>query len=123
MSDIRAVDAELFDLEGSLAQLEGDRDLLVEIAGLFLEDAPALWEGVTRSVAGGDPEGLRRAAHTLKGAAANLGSSAVARGALVLERIGRDRDFGPAADAVRRLRADLDRLEAVLESLVGGAAA
>ena len=119
MPDIRAVDAELFDLEASLAQLEGDRDLLVEIAGLFLEDAPALWEGVTRSIAGGDPEGLRQAAHTLKGAAANLGSPAVARGALVLERLGRDRDLGPAADAVRRLRADLDRLEAVLEGLAG----
>jgi|TARA_Y100000758_G_scaffold276708_1_gene221673 HPt (histidine-containing phosphotransfer) domain-containing protein len=53
----------------------GKEETLRELAGLMLEECPRLLEQMRRSLADGDVEELRRAAHTLKGSARLLDSS------------------------------------------------
>jgi signal transduction histidine kinase/CheY-like chemotaxis protein/HPt (histidine-containing phosphotransfer) domain-containing protein len=62
------------------------RDLLT----LFRADVPPLVSAMRTAVGEGDAPKLRAAAHSLKGAAANLGARGLARLCAELEKIGRD---------------------------------
>ena len=59
--------ATTLDLALALEEVDGDEELLREMAQVFLEDHPRLMATLREAVAACDPERLRRAAHTLKG--------------------------------------------------------
>ncbi|HEY2953477.1 MAG TPA: response regulator, partial [Verrucomicrobiae bacterium] len=63
-----------FDLNGAIDRVEGDIDLLKEIALLFLDDAPAMLFDLHLAVEGGDALALEKSAHRLKGSVANFGA-------------------------------------------------
>ena len=77
-------------LEDCLDRLEGDRDLVTELAGMVIAELPQLVVDMRRAVDSRDADTLRRRAHSLVGMAGNL--SAVA-----LQTLGRQ--LGPAAVA------------------------
>jgi signal transduction histidine kinase/DNA-binding response OmpR family regulator len=104
-------------LEPVLARVGGDRQLLAEISRLFVEDAPRHLDQIRRAAAASDGEALRRAAHGLKGAAANFDADRVVAAARELEDIGRDRRFTEANAAVERLDAEVDRLLTLLRAI------
>jgi two-component system, sensor histidine kinase and response regulator len=62
-------------IEG-LRELGGDDDpgLLVEVIGMFLDDAPTRIREIEQGLANGDVKLLERAAHSLKSASANVGA-------------------------------------------------
>ena len=62
----------VFDYEDFLHRIDGDIDLLKEVIGIFLEDTPALLANLYAGIRIGDAEAVERAAHTLKGSAANI---------------------------------------------------
>ena len=64
---------------------EGETDVVSEVFRLFLADAPARVTAIRTAAAGGDTAGLRRAAHALKGSAANVGAQQVRDVCLALE--------------------------------------
>lgn len=66
------------DLKGTLARFGGSRMLLVRFLKKFPQDAT--FETLKAAVAAGDHETVERAAHTLKGVAANLGLEPVRAG-------------------------------------------
>src|SRR5207253_7872959 len=76
-----------------LARVGGDRELLAEISRLFVEDAPRHLERIRVALDSLDGESLRRAAHGLKGAAANFDADAVVSAARTLEEMGRTVEF------------------------------
>jgi len=104
-------------LEPVLARVGGDRQLLSEISRLFVEDAPRHLDAIARAIERREPESLRRAAHGLKGAAANFDASAVVAAARELEEIGSTAQFERAADALTALHAETDRLLVLLRAL------
>src|SRR6185295_15325873 len=55
-----------------LARVGGDRELLAEISRLFVDDAPRHLERIRHALDARDGDALLRAAHGLKGAAANF---------------------------------------------------
>lgn len=55
-------------------QQEGQPDIVQEIIGLFMRDAPRRISVLREALDRGDAEGAHRAAHALKGASANLGA-------------------------------------------------
>jgi HPt (histidine-containing phosphotransfer) domain-containing protein len=55
----------------------GGGALLARVGQLYLETAPALGKSLSEAAAGGDPVGVRRAAHSLKSSSANLGADAL----------------------------------------------
>lgn len=97
-----------------------DRDaaFLETLVDTFLEDCTAYVETIRTAVAEEDPKALARAAHSLKGAAANLQAPAVRATARRLEEMGRTDDLDGAAAAVDELDAEVARLRTALTNLV-----
>src|SRR5438876_10634654 len=66
-----------------LARVGGDHQLLAEISRLFVDDAPEHLQRIKAALDAGDSGSLRRAAHALRGAAANFGADQVVETARV----------------------------------------
>ncbi|HET8550779.1 MAG TPA: Hpt domain-containing protein [Bryobacteraceae bacterium] len=109
--------AAVLDRAGALDRVGGDAALLGEIARLFLLEYPALLAEIRSACARGDARELERAAHTLKGAAANFCARPTVEAAFALERIGRSRELSQAREAVARLEAELGRMHPQLSEL------
>lgn len=97
-----------------------DPELLREIVGIFLEDCPRMVEEIGRALSAADAEGVRRAAHTLKGSVSVLGAMALAAAAKKIEESARAGDLDTAADAFARVEEEAKRLVPVLEELLAG---
>jgi CheY-like chemotaxis protein/HPt (histidine-containing phosphotransfer) domain-containing protein len=106
----------------ALARVEGDVELLSELAGLFLEGCDDQVAGLGDAVARGDAEALRALSHSLKGAVATFGARAAFEAAQRLEALGKEGDLGAAAEAQAALAEAMRRLKPELERLVQGAA-
>ena len=103
-----------------LARVGGDRELLAEISRLFVDDAPRHLDRIRQALDVRDGEALRRAAHGLKGAAANFDAEGVVAAARTLEEIGRTQEFDadPRCEAAwRALSQETDQLISVLKTL------
>jgi two-component system, sensor histidine kinase and response regulator len=91
------------DLTVPLERMGGDQSLLAQLAQMFLEDSPGLLATIATSIGNGNLPELERAAHSLKGLAANFDAHDAVAAALRLEDMGRtgQLDEAPAAlDAV-----------------------
>jgi len=98
----------VFDRNGLLARVSGDRELMAEIVRLFLEDYPVRLSKIRAAIDANDANALRVAAHALKGAAGNLGAVAVYEATSALEQIGADGHLDAARGVWERLLADVD---------------
>ncbi len=100
-----------------LARVGGDRELLAEISRLFVDDAPRHLEQIRQAIDDHNGESLRRAAHGLKGAAANFDADGVVSAARTLEEIGNSGDFAEQEAAWRAVSIETDRLIAMLRAV------
>lgn len=94
-----------------MAHVDGDQDLLVELAAMFIEDYPRLLMELKTSIAQSDPSTVERIAHTLKGRLAFFGITKGTVQATELEEMGRSCNL---AGAPKTLAAMENGLEAVL---------
>ncbi|MEZ4702934.1 MAG: response regulator [Rhodothermales bacterium] len=97
-----------------LDRFAGDRDFLEELLGEFQTQAIDIIQAIRLAVEAGDADALRYQAHTLKGAAANLGCTGLSATALELEHMGKAGDFAGAPEALHRLEDERERLAAYL---------
>jgi signal transduction histidine kinase/DNA-binding response OmpR family regulator len=100
-----------------LARVGGDRELLAEISRLFVDDAPRHLQSIREALDARNGESLRRAAHGLKGAAANFEADAVVSAARTLEEIGRTGEFEAHEAAWQTLTSETDRLVSMLRAV------
>jgi HPt (histidine-containing phosphotransfer) domain-containing protein len=100
-----------------LARVGGDRELLAEISRLFVDDAPRHLAKIRDALSAQDGEALRRAAHGLKGAAANFDAEAVVQAARALEEMGRTGKFDAHEAAWQALSVETDRLISMLRTV------
>ncbi|MBK8801367.1 MAG: Hpt domain-containing protein [Fibrobacteres bacterium] len=75
----------VIDKEEALGRLEGDIELWNEIREIWLEDVDALHQALLATFVEKASDGLRRAAHAIKGASANVGAVCLASVARDLE--------------------------------------
>jgi two-component system, sensor histidine kinase and response regulator len=68
------IDSHILNYQEALDRMEGDKDLFGELIDIFLNDTPKYLESIRISLENGDFEGVKRAAHTLKGSASNIGA-------------------------------------------------
>jgi HPt (histidine-containing phosphotransfer) domain-containing protein len=94
----------------------GDHQLLAEISQLFVDDAPNHLTRIRAAIDARDGDALRRAAHGLKGAAANFDAYGVVNAARSLEEIGRTDRFGNHEAAWVELNDETERLLSVLRA-------
>lgn len=112
------------DVEGALERLEGDRALLAELAGLFMEEGPRLFREAENSLAGGDAPALQNAAHQLKGLFAQFCAAEAREAAWQLELEARRADLMAARQRLAALRQQLELVLPELKQLAesGGTA-
>jgi CheY-like chemotaxis protein len=104
----------VFDRTAVLESLDGDSELLHEIAGIFLQQCPKHMDKIREAISKQNPKLLERSAHALKGAAANLMASGVVEAASKLEEIGRAGSAAGSKYALQSLALELEKLQSVL---------
>jgi PAS domain S-box-containing protein len=107
-----------FDRDGALSRVEGDLDLLKEVAGLFLDELPGMMAPLKDALAKRDAKTLERTAHSLKGSVGSLSAQAAFETALQMEMAGRDSDFAKAEEVLAELERETARLEGALRALL-----
>jgi two-component system sensor histidine kinase/response regulator len=112
-----------FDMADVMVRVDGDRALLADLVHLFRAESPHMLAELRRCVDARDAAGLRRAAHTLKGAAGNLSANSLAKAALALETMAREDKLDGVDVRLAELEREAGRLDDALGSLSGGAAA
>lgn len=95
----------------ALERLQGDSELLAELAEVFLKDHPRLLAELRNSLSEGDLIGLERAAHTIKGSAGNFAARRAVDAAIELERAARSGDFAECRRLCSVLETELDSLK------------
>ena len=98
----------------------GDGTLLPAVADEYQRDAAAQVEAMRSAAAAGDASTLQRAAHTLKGASANVGAATMADLCRRLEGQARDARLAGAAPLIEGIEAELGRVRAALRDVVAG---
>jgi CheY-like chemotaxis protein/HPt (histidine-containing phosphotransfer) domain-containing protein len=106
-----------FDREHALAQVDGDEDLLREIAGLFLQDSRPMLDDIAVAVRDSDALALERAAHKLMGSVGVLGAKRLQELVQRLEQMGHDHRSAGAAPAFDDLKKSMEALWHELERL------
>jgi PAS domain S-box-containing protein len=114
--DPKAPDVNAFDIDAALKRVEGDRELLDEIVRIFAGQCPKTMTEIRNAIRAADLTSLERAAHSLKGSAANLGATAVMRSAEELEACGRAKDLPGARIRFQELGSALEKLLHELEA-------
>jgi len=107
-----------FDLNAALQQVEGDRELLGELAKIFLDELPIQLTALRDAVARGDSQALERTAHALKGAVGNFAARRSFNRARELEMMGRAGDLAHVGEGLQALEESLQSLEPALARLV-----
>ena len=108
-----------FNLSEALEIVDGDMELLEEIASLFLEDYTAQLEQIREGIALGDSAAVNSAAHSLKGSVANFAAKESYEAAYRLELLGQEGNLGEAEGAFADLEKKLDVLKGALNAALG----
>ena len=98
--------------------MDGDANLLAEMAAVLLGDFPNQLSAIRTALADRDSKALERAAHKLKGSVGIFGAKQAYEASLDLETMARRCDFAGADEAFGALEEALNRLRPVLETLV-----
>jgi two-component system sensor histidine kinase/response regulator len=101
-----------------LDRVDGDLGFLEELIAIFAADCPRALAEIRDAISRGDAEGLNRAAHAFRGAAANFGNGRAFDEALKLEGLGRKQDFIEAEISFAALESAAHELLATLASFV-----
>ena len=95
-----------------LADLFGDKEILLELYDEFLEECPGRLQIMREGLAQHKADLIDSCAHAIKGSSANLGAVEIQKTAKLVEDLARTNDLGEVGEF-------LDRLEAEIERLVG----
>jgi HPt (histidine-containing phosphotransfer) domain-containing protein len=109
----------ILDLRPLMEIVGTDRTSLYRYLELYLTTAGALVERATAALAARDADGLRRAAHGLKGSSGNVGATEVASAASELERTATDADWPASERCCRDLQASFARTLAHARAISG----
>lgn len=110
----------ILDIAGALVRVEGDRDLLANLLGIFLEESQRAMIEVRRGFDLRNASLTERFAHTIHGSAANIGANAVAKTAGALEKKLQGGDWEGSAELVATLERDINRFVAAATLFLAG---
>jgi HPt (histidine-containing phosphotransfer) domain-containing protein len=99
-----------FDAEAALARVDGDRELLRNMVGVFAAQWSSLSDEMARAGRHRDGAALERAAHTLKESLKSFGADEASRVAQELEACGRKGDFHAVQKSGVSLKTEVERL-------------
>jgi len=112
--------AALLDLDGFLANVDGDREFAGEVFGLFLQGAPGKIAAVAQTLERGDMAALARLSHSLKGECGAVGAARCRDLAARMEQAARREDAQEAGKLLPGLRTALERTLAEMRTFLDG---
>ena len=108
----------IFDRAGMLERLMDDKELMQIVANAFLTDIPRQIATLRGCLDSGDVRGSERQAHSIKGAAANVGGERLREAALDLEKAAGSGNLSKASGGMAGLEEEFDRLRrAMIQAL------
>ena len=111
-------DEEAMDWSEALRTVDGDRELLRDVAASFLEESPKLMAALQQAVAERIAADLQKAAHKLKGTVRCFGGCRPFERACQLEKMVLEANFEGAKETLAALQREMSRLIAVLADYV-----
>ncbi|HEY6905696.1 MAG TPA: ATP-binding protein [Candidatus Acidoferrales bacterium] len=106
----------VLDFAAALERVDGDRELLENLMGMFAGECPRDIAEIRKSLEARDMGQLERLAHTLKGASSSLAAGRVADAAFALEKQARTREAGNAEQLLEILVGEINRLLPEIEA-------
>ena len=108
---------EWFDIKGALHRAMGDASFLKMMLDEFRQQKESYLENILAAFASHDADKMKTVAHTLKGAAANLGLLRISEAALLLENLGRAGNLTEASDVFKQLKDHYQQLDQHIDSI------
>ena len=105
------------DLPDLLERVDQDFVFIAELTEVLREDCPRKLAIIRDCLEAADAQGLKRAAHGLKGALSNLSAKPAAAFAAKLEALGTSDDLSPAHSLIPRLTSEITRALEALSSV------
>ena len=117
---VEALKSERIDAEALKNRVDGDLDLLRDLAALFAEEAPRLLGQIELAIQQGSAIELEKASHKMKGSVLQFSAAAAASAALELEQKGRSGSVAGAGEMLDRLKDEIALLEEALRTMLSG---
>ena len=108
----------VLDMSEALSRADGDRDLFLILAGLFLQESPKEAAAARAALSRQDCAGLVAAAHKLKGSVTEMCAPRLFERTKRLEELGRQGKLDEASPVCADVEAYLVELHAVLRELI-----
>lgn len=105
-----------FDIGILVERLDGDEEIAREVAVAFVESLNDLVAQLDTAVGDGAAAQVRLHAHSIKGAAGNVGANGLAETAATIEYAGRDNELEIAVQAMPTLKRQVEHVLGVLEA-------
>jgi PAS domain S-box-containing protein len=99
------------DHEAALIRFDGDKEFFRQMLQEFLNYVPNQLKSLSEAAKRDDAKLVEREAHSIKGAAANIGANGMADLSLKLELMGRTGDLSRAQEMMDKLKGEFERLE------------
>lgn len=109
-----------FALDEALERASGDTELLRELVGLVLEDAPSQLAALAGARERDDREEIKRVAHSLTGVVSNMGARAMVAALRELEAVARGGTAQECGAPLARAQAEWQGLKHELVAWKGG---
>ena len=100
---------------------DGEPDVVREVLGLFVSDAPRRLNAMADAVTRLDAGEVQRTAHALKGASASIGAFALQRLCRELEELARGEDLSTATATLDYIVAEYARVKAAIDDVLKAA--
>ena len=117
----KEIDMEILDVREFLERIQGDKALLWELLGIFVEDFQQKKGQLREALHKGDATQIRKLAHALKGSSANISAHQLYSVLLELEKMGKNNTLVGAdkllVDMEKKFEALLVRISRLREEL------
>jgi len=106
------------DMQKALEAVDGDRELMIELINMFLEELPDTMSNLESCVQNANAEDIERKSHTLKGALGNFGADKAVELSFALEKAGRFNELKNASDTLNALQSEMERVRSYFLELL-----
>lgn len=111
------MDNEVVGIKDVLYRIQGDKELLLELVQIFLEDTPRRFKEAALLIEKGDLVELSDVAHSIKGAASNIGANKLWKSFKELEEAAKQKDLNQIKQIFQRASLEFVELEGYVPQL------
>jgi HPt (histidine-containing phosphotransfer) domain-containing protein len=104
-----------FDTDDLVERLMGNEDLAKRVAGAFIDQMPEQLAALAAAIRNADAPAARMAAHSIKGAAANVGCETVREVAHLMEQLGESGALAQASEVMQEVAASFEAVKPAIQ--------